>query len=161
MPKHISVSGSAVEVEDDLDRHLSVFLATLVRVGYAEKTQRVKTRLIRPFIQWIRQSERLIADIDESSIEAFLACPERRRYKHCTALQQFVEHLRLMAAAPPSHCEPSPADTRRRRRWFAGISNTYVTGRACRRTRSLPMRRLPVHLPSRNGRRNTRLASIR
>jgi hypothetical protein len=78
----------------DLDVHLIEFLAALKKAGYAEKTRHDKERLIGPFIEWVRQSGVAIADIDESSVDAFLACPARRRYQQRTALQQFVEHLR-------------------------------------------------------------------
>ena len=53
---------------------------------------------------------RAIAHVDEACVDAFLACPPRRRYKHRTALQQFVEHLRIVGAVPSRCSEPSPAD---------------------------------------------------
>lgn len=94
----------------NLDAHLIEFLAALEKAGYAEKTHHDKERLIGPFIEWVRQSGVAIADIDESSVDAFLACSARRGYKQRTALQQFVEHLRQAGAVPPHRSEPSSAE---------------------------------------------------
>lgn len=108
MPERSSRSSAAVA--DDLNVHLTEFLATFARAGYAEKTRHDKERLIVPFIRWVRESDLAIIDVDEASINAFLACPLRRRYMHRTALQQFVEHLRVVGAVPPRCSEPSAAD---------------------------------------------------
>jgi hypothetical protein len=37
---------------DDLAVHLTEFIATLARAGYAEKTRHDKERLIKHFIRW-------------------------------------------------------------------------------------------------------------
>lgn len=94
----------------DLDAHLAVFVATLAKAGYSEKTQHDKERLITPFIRWVREVGIAIADFDEACVDAFLACPSRRRYNHRTALQQFLDHLRLVDALPRHHLEQSPAE---------------------------------------------------
>lgn len=108
MSKQSSVSGLTVAV--DLDGYLTEFIARLARAGYAEKTQHDKERLIAPFIRWVCESGIAIANVDEVCVDAFLACPSRRRYNHRIALQQFVEHLRIVEAVPPRRSEPSPAE---------------------------------------------------
>jgi len=113
MSKRSSGSGRAVAV--DLDGHRTEFIASLAKAGYAEKTQHDKERLIAPFIRWVREVGIAIADVDEVCVDAFLACPSRRRYNHRTALHQFVEHLRIVEAVPPRRSEPSPAEVLIRR----------------------------------------------
>jgi len=108
MPKQCSPLGPTVA--DDLDAHLVEFLMTLARTRYAGKTQHDKDRLIAPFIRWVRESGIAVADVNESKVEAFLACPMRRRYGQRSALRQFVEHLRHAGAVPPPASEPSPAE---------------------------------------------------
>lgn len=109
----LSVSGAAVA--DSLDVHLTEFLATLAAAGYAANTGHDKRRLLVPFIRWVRDASSTVGDLDESCVRAFLARPSRRRFSHGdpegVALHQFLEHLRLVGAAPP-HCPsvPLPAD---------------------------------------------------
>jgi site-specific recombinase XerD len=102
-------------VPDDLAVHLTGFTAALAQAGYAEKTQRDKQRLVAPFLAWVREKRFAIRDLDEACVDAFLACPSRRRYKHGTALHQFVEHLRIVESVPPRRLEPSPAELLARR----------------------------------------------
>jgi len=97
-------------VPDVFDVHLTEFLASLAKAGYADKTQHDDERLILPFIRWVRRSEIPITDVDEACVDAFLARPSRRRYKHRTALRQFVEHLRIVGAVPSRSSKPSPTD---------------------------------------------------
>ena len=94
----------------ELDGHLTVFLETLVRAGYSEKTHHDKRRLLAPFIRWVRDAGLTTEDVNEVSVDGFLASPSRRRYGHHTALRQFVEHLRLAGAVPQRATTPSPAD---------------------------------------------------
>jgi site-specific recombinase XerD len=108
MSKRSSRSGPARP--DDLDVHLTVFLATLAKVGYVAGTQHDKERLIRRFLRWVRKAAIAVTEIDESCVDAFLACPSRRRRGHRTALQQFLEHLRLVEAVPPRGTKPTAAD---------------------------------------------------
>jgi site-specific recombinase XerD len=108
MSERNSRSGPAVA--DDLAVHLTEFIAALAKAGYAEKTQCDKKRLIEHFIRWGRRAGIAIADVDEACVDAFLACPSRRRYKHGTALHQFIEHLRSAEAVPPRRLEPSPTE---------------------------------------------------
>lgn len=108
MSKRSSRSGSAVS--DVFDVHLADFLAALAKAGYADKTRRDDGRLILPFVRWVRRSEIAIVDIDEACVDAFMACPSRRRYKHRTVLRQFVEYLRVVGAVPSRSSKPSPAD---------------------------------------------------
>lgn len=102
------LSGPAVA--GDLDVHLTEFIAALAKAGYAQKTQHDKERHIGPFIRWLREAGIAFAEVDDASIDAFLSCPSRRRYKHRTALHQFVEHLRTVGAVPPSYSEPSSTE---------------------------------------------------
>lgn len=114
MSEQSSRSGPAIA--DDLEVHLTEFLARLVKSGYAEKTQHDKKRLIVPFVRWVRKAGiPPTATVDEACVEAFLASPSRRRYKHRTTLHQFVEHLRIVEAVPPRYSEPSPAEVLVRR----------------------------------------------
>jgi integrase/recombinase XerD len=108
MSKQISPSEPAGA--DVLGIHLREFVAPLAEAGYAEKTQYDKQRLITPFIRWVRETGIAIRDVDEVCVDAFLACPSRRRYNHRTALQQFVEHLRIVKVVPPRRLQPSPAE---------------------------------------------------
>ncbi len=103
-------SRSRPAVTDDLDAHLRVFVATLAEAGYAEKTQHDKERLIAPFIQWVHEAGVAVKDVDEACVDTFLESPSHRRYKHRTALQQFVDHLRIIEVIPACFSEPSPAD---------------------------------------------------
>ena len=103
-------SPSGLAVADDLDVHLKVFVATLAKAGYAEKTRHEKERLIVPFIRWVGEEGIAVKDVDEACVGAFLACSSRRRYNHRTALQQFVEHLRIVEVVPQRRFEPSPAE---------------------------------------------------
>lgn len=95
---------------DDLTVHLTEFIATLAKAGYAEKTQHDKERLIQHFMRWVREAGIAIAALDEGCVETFLAYPSRRRYMHRTALHQFVRHLRRAEIVPPRCSEPSPAE---------------------------------------------------
>jgi site-specific recombinase XerD len=108
MSKQSSRSGPAAA--DDLAVHLTQFIATLAKAGYAEKTRHDKERLIKHFIRWGRRTGIAIADADEDRMEAFLACPSRRRYKHRTSLYQFVQYLRRAGVVPPRHSKPSPGE---------------------------------------------------
>lgn len=103
-------SRSSPPVADGLDAHLTEFLATLVKAGYAERTQRKKRRLILPFIRWVRKSQIAIADLDEACVGAFLLRSSRRRYKHRAALDHFLKYLRIIGAVPTPRSEPSPAE---------------------------------------------------
>jgi integrase len=95
---------------DNLDVQLTLFVANLAKAGYAEKTQHDKERLIVPFIRWVREVGIADHEVNKSCVDAFLACPSRRRYKHRTALQQFLEHLRNVELVPQRRLEPTPAD---------------------------------------------------
>lgn len=97
-------------VADERDVHVAAFIATLAKVGYAKKTQRDKERLIVPFIRWVRQAGNAVEDLDDARVDAFLVCPSRRRYKHRTALLQFLEYLRSEGVLPPRRLEPSPGE---------------------------------------------------
>lgn len=101
-------SGPAVAV--DLDNQLASFTAGLAKAGYALSTQRNKRRLVAPFIQWAAESRLVARDLDEASVDAFLESPERRRYGHRTALQQFLEHLRIAGVTARRHRELSPGE---------------------------------------------------
>ena len=97
--------------EPDLDQYLTAFIASLAQAGYAEKTQHDKARLIAPFLQWIAASQIRLHDVDDANtcIDAFLACPARRRYNHRCALQAFLTYLREVEVFPQHAVEPSAA----------------------------------------------------
>lgn len=103
-------SGSGSTVGEALDLHLTRFIAGLADVGYAAKTLRDKERLVAPFIRWARDEGFAAVDLSETRVDAFLACPSRRRYGHRTALQQFIEHLRTTEATPRLRRELSPGE---------------------------------------------------
>jgi site-specific recombinase XerD len=103
-------SQSRPAVADEVEGHLTVFLETLANAGYAEKTRHDKERLIVPFIRWVREAGIAVKDVDEACVESFLACPSRCRYHHRTALQHFVEHLRIVGAVPQRRPAQTPAD---------------------------------------------------
>jgi integrase/recombinase XerD len=100
-------SSSGPAIAESLDVHVAAFVAELARAGYAEKTLRDKRRLIKPFIRWTYDEHIAARDLDESAVDAFLACPSRRRYKHRTTLQQFVESLRNTGVVPRRRLELS------------------------------------------------------
>ena len=108
MPKKSSLS--KLSLVDELEAHLKTLLETLEKAGYSEKTRHDKKRLITPFIRWIGEAGIAIGDLDEASVNEFLSCPSRRRYGHDTALQQFIEHLRLAGAVQQLPTDSSPAD---------------------------------------------------
>jgi site-specific recombinase XerD len=108
MSKQISQSEPAGA--DVLDVHLRGFIEPLANAGYAKKTRHDKQRLIAPFIRWVREAGIAVRDVDEECVDAFLACPWRRRYNHRNALQQFVEHLRIVEVVPPRRVQPSAAE---------------------------------------------------
>lgn len=97
--------------EPDLDQYLAAFIASLAQAGYAEKTQRDKARLIAPFLQWIAASGIRLHEVDDADtcIDAFLACPARRRYHHRCALQAFLAYLREVEVLPRHAVELSAA----------------------------------------------------
>jgi site-specific recombinase XerD len=97
--------------EPDLGHHLATFLACLAQAGYAEKTRRDKERLIAPFIQWTRTTGIRVCEVDDpdACIDAFLACPSRRRYQHRRALQAFLVYLREAEVLPSHPMEVSAA----------------------------------------------------
>lgn len=105
MSEYTPSSGSAFAA--DLYDHLTAFTADLAKAGYAVSMQRGKRRLITPFIRWAADKRLVAGDLDEASVDAFLESPERRRYGHRTALQQFVEHLRVAEVAPRRQPETS------------------------------------------------------
>jgi integrase/recombinase XerD len=104
-------SGSEPLVAENLDLHLTRFIAGLANAGYAGKTLRDKERLVAPFIRWARDKRVAANALDETCVDAFLRCPSRRRDGHRTALRQFVEHLRVAEVVPRRCEEASPAET--------------------------------------------------
>lgn len=118
MSKRILPPSGSAEA-DCLDVHLTEFLATLAKAGYAEKTQHDKRRAVVPFIRWVRDARIAIADLDEAGAGVFLARRSRRRRKYRdparAAVHQFLEHLRMVGVVAPRRAEPSPADVLVRR----------------------------------------------
>ena len=97
--------------EPDLDQHLAALLASLAQAGYAEKMQRDKARRITLFLQWMREAEIRLCEVDDidACIDALLAHPARRRYNHRCALQAFMASLREVEVLPQHSVEPSAA----------------------------------------------------
>jgi len=97
--------------EPDLDQYLAAFIASLAKDDYAEKTQRDKVRLIAPFLHWIAASGVRLHEVEDADacIDAFLACPARRRYNHRCALQAFLAYLREVEVLPQRAVELSAA----------------------------------------------------
>ena len=107
--------GAGLAVADGLDVHLAELLTTLAAEGYAEKTLHGNRRLSVPFIYWARDARLPVDELDEACIGVFLARPARRRSKRGdperAALDQFLEHLRVVGAAPARRpSEPSSAE---------------------------------------------------
>lgn len=96
-------------VADELDVHLTQFIATLATAGYAPTTRHNKRRWIAPFIRWARKARLAVADLDEACVVAFLARAPRRLHKHGdpvrAALHQFLQHLRAVGGA--QQCNPT------------------------------------------------------
>ena len=97
--------GSRSAVADGLGVHLTEFIATLATAGYAETTQQDKRRLIVPFIRWVGHARLALADLDDACVDAFRARSSRPHCKHGdperVALDQFLDHLRVIGVAPP------------------------------------------------------------
>lgn len=111
-------SGPGGGTTDGLRVHLVTFLASLVRAGYAEETQRAKRRAVVQFAHWMRGREISFSDLNEAHVAAFLSQSSRRRRKHPArpALHQFIEHLRSTGVMLPCrHSDPSPAEVLVRR----------------------------------------------
>ena len=108
MSEQSSRSGRVVAGE--LDVHLIEFLTALAKAGYTESTQYSKERLIAPFIRWVRRSAFTLADLDDPSVDAFLASSSCRGSDHRTALYQFVQHLRNVGAVAPRRSQRSSAE---------------------------------------------------
>jgi hypothetical protein len=72
---------------------------------------RGKARRIAPFVQWTRTEGIRLCEVDDldACIEAFLACPGRRLYKHHRALQAFVVYLCEAKVLPQRPVELSAA----------------------------------------------------
>jgi len=104
------MSKPKVGTAQDLDVQMVEFVASLARAGYARSTLYGNKRLITPFIRWVREVGLGSENIDEACLDAFLACPVRRRYGHRSALQRFVQHLRLAGVVPQLRLELSPTE---------------------------------------------------
>lgn len=83
---------------------MTEFLATLTKAGYTERSRHRKKGLIAPFTRWIRWLGIAVAQIDEASIEAFLATAPRCHRERRTSLGQFLAYLRTVGAVPLSCC---------------------------------------------------------
>jgi integrase/recombinase XerD len=127
---------SATRNEQTLDRHLVRSIRELKGAGYSSKTLRDKERLIVPFVRWTLDNDVGPADLDEACVDRFLACPTRRRYRHGTALRQFIEHLRAAEIIPVRPAKPSP-----------GVSLIQRYLAHLRNERGLSARSLTAYLP--------------
>jgi len=60
---------SGATTADDLAIHLTQFIATLAKAGYAEKTRHEKVRMIKHFIRWGRETGIAMADVDNKLLD--------------------------------------------------------------------------------------------
>ena len=112
---HTISPGSSSAIADELDLHLTEFLASLERAGYAERTRCKKRRAIAAFNRWVQEAELTTSDVDDAVVRAFLARPSRASARHDNperaALLQFLKHLRdVDAVAKIDVPEPSASE---------------------------------------------------
>jgi integrase/recombinase XerD len=105
---------SGFAAERDLDVHVTEFLVTVAKAGYAEYTLQDKRRALVLFVRWVRDAGIAISGLDEACVTAFLA---RRSRPRCTyrcsaraALYQFLQHLRIAGVVPPRRSTSSPTE---------------------------------------------------
>ena len=115
---------------DPLVVQLPRFTSSLIEQGYADETVRVKVKLVTNFGQWLKRNRRVVTDLDEPLVQAFLKRKHRVRRGDLRTLQQFLDHLRRQNVVPARNlpCDRSP---------LAQILNRYEThlrirARACR-----------------------------
>lgn len=104
------VPRSGASATDNLHIHVTEFLATLTKAGYTERTRHRKGSLIAPFTRWLRRLEISAAQIDEASIETFLATAPRCHRERRTSLKQFLGYLRTVGAVPLPSCDLSTGE---------------------------------------------------
>jgi len=105
---------------DPLVVQLRRFTSSLIEQGYADKTVRLKVKLITNFVQWLKRNRVAVADLDERLVEAFLKRKHREREGGLRTLQEFLDHLRRQNVVPARNlpCDRSP---------LAHILNRYET----------------------------------
>lgn len=103
-------SRSGPIVADDLGVQLTEFLTTLTKAGYTRAGRDRKERLIVPFIRWVHRSGITVPQIDEATIDAFLATAPHCRRERRTSLGQFLTFLRTVGAVPQPRCHPRAGD---------------------------------------------------
>src|SRR5437879_4484876 len=74
---------------DPLIVQLRRFTSSLIEQGYADKTVRLKVKLITNFVQWLKRNRVAVADLDERLVEAFLKRKHREREGGLRTLQEF------------------------------------------------------------------------
>ncbi|HVH72652.1 MAG TPA: tyrosine-type recombinase/integrase [Candidatus Dormibacteraeota bacterium] len=106
---------------DPLVVQLRRFTASLKEQGYADKTVRLKVKLITNFVQWLKRNRVAVGDLDERMVEAFLKRKHRKHKGGLRTLQEFLDHLRRQNVVPTRNhlpCDRSP---------LAHILNRYET----------------------------------
>ena len=105
---------------DPLVVQLPRFTSSLIEQGYADETVRCKVKLVTNLGQWLKRNGRVVADLDEPLVEAFLKRKQRERRGDLRTLQQFLDHLRKQNLVPARNlpCDRSP---------LAHILNQYET----------------------------------
>ncbi len=83
-----------------LGLHLEVLARSFKEDGYADRTVRVKLRLLTDFGWWFRQTGLPITCIDERQVEAFFKHRKEVQPGNRRALGQFLEYLRKRAVIP-------------------------------------------------------------
>ncbi len=95
---------------DPLVVQLPRFTSSLIEQGYADETVRCKVKLVTNLGQWLKRNGRVVADLDEPLVEAFLKRKHRERRGDLRTLQQFLDHLRKQNLVPARNlpCDRSP-----------------------------------------------------
>lgn len=89
-----------------LDTDIEEFITELQAVGYSTPTLRKKRTVARAFARWSNRRKSVIAPLNESTVDTFLARSSRRRKAQITfeasALRLFLAHLGCITGAAVS-----------------------------------------------------------
>ncbi|HJY86503.1 MAG TPA: tyrosine-type recombinase/integrase [Candidatus Acidoferrales bacterium] len=85
---------------NSLGFYLGTFATSLLEYGYTDGTIHSKLWLLGDLERWLRRTKLAVTHLDERFLEAFLKHKRRVRRGEPKTLQQFLDHLRKLAAAP-------------------------------------------------------------